>query len=184
MAPEGDDALLDQARGGDRAALEALLAKYEGTIFGFASAMCRQPQDAEGVLQDTMIAMASGLPDFRGDASTRSWALTIARNACLKRRRRGKFDPKVVESLEGLEEPLSGEGSPEDQAARAQLMEAARGAIAGLDAKYRQVLVLRDLEQRSASETAELLGLTVAGVKSRLHRARTQIREAMEAAVQ
>src|SRR6185436_4541875 len=85
-AEASDDGLLDRARTGDRAAMEALLLRHQAQVYRFGLRMCRNPEDAKDILQDTLLAMARGLPDFRGASSVSTWLYTIARSFCLKRR--------------------------------------------------------------------------------------------------
>jgi RNA polymerase sigma-70 factor (ECF subfamily) len=185
MPERSDLDLLDAARGGDRAALEDLLARHQGRVYRFGLKMCRDPDDAQDVLQETLIAVARGLKDFRGASSVSTWLYTIARSFCLKKRRRSKFAPEVEASLERSGEGeaalhLPDPGRPADDAlAGRQVEEALEQAIRGLDPMYREVLVLRDVEGLSAAEVAEVMGLSVDAVKSRLHRARLTVREAV-----
>jgi RNA polymerase sigma-70 factor (ECF subfamily) len=80
--------LLERARGGDPAALEALLERHRDHIYRFGLKMCRDPEDARDVVQDTLLGMARGIRDFRGASSLSTWIYTIARSFCLKQRRK------------------------------------------------------------------------------------------------
>ncbi|HVP67419.1 MAG TPA: sigma-70 family RNA polymerase sigma factor [Anaeromyxobacteraceae bacterium] len=176
-----DDALLLAAQGGDRRALERLLTRHQSQVFRFGKKMCRSEEDAQDVLQETLLAAARTLPDFRGASSISTWLYTIARSFCIKKRRTSKFAPAEVESLDQHAEtaaslPDPGR-TPEDHAASRQLRAALDEAIGALDPIYREVLVLRDVEGLPANEVAEVLGLSVEAVKSRLHRARVAVRE-------
>jgi RNA polymerase sigma-70 factor (ECF subfamily) len=173
--------LLARAREGDRAALERLLALQEPTIYRFAMGMCRQPEDAAGVLQETLLVMARSIGDFRGASSLSTWLFTVARSFCIKKRRRSKFAPPVLDSSDDPENPLlthlSDEGSsPEDVAAAREELRAVSRALATMEPMYREVLLLRDVEGLRAAEVAEIAGISVAAVKSRLHRARSELR--------
>lgn len=175
-------ALLEQARAGDGAALNALLKTLQPQIYRFGMKMCRHPQDAEDVLQDTMLTLARSFRDFRGASSVSTWLYTVARSFCIKKRRKGKFAPRAHESLDGLDASTSGalkspDPDPHESAESRELREQVQGAIASLDPTYREVLVLRDVEGLTANEVAEVVGISVAAVKSRLHRARTDLRE-------
>ena len=182
MQDEASQTLLEQARGGDRQALEALLARHQTQVYRFGLKMCRNPEDAEDVLQDTLLAMARGVRDFRGASSISTWLYTIARSYCIKKRRKSTFAPAGTQSLDtdaaaeaaGKADPAK---SPEEALADQQVARALEQAIAALDPKYREVLVLRDEEGLTAPEVAEVLGLSVQAVKSRLHRARLSVRE-------
>jgi RNA polymerase sigma-70 factor, ECF subfamily len=180
----GDEALLEAARGGDRTALEELLSRHQRRVYRFGLKMCRDPEDAKDVLQDTLLAVARGVKDFRGAASVSTWLYTIARSFCIKKRRRSKFAPEQEDSLDA--EP-GGEAAriadtargPEESLAGRQIEAALDQAIGALAPIYREVLVLRDVEGLTAPEVAEVLGIRVEAVKSRLHRARVSVRESV-----
>ena len=95
--------LLRRAQQGDALAMEALLREVQPQLYRFSVKMCGTPEDAEEVLQDTLITVARSVQDFRGASSFSTWAYTIARNFCLKRRRKSKFAPKEEESLDQLD---------------------------------------------------------------------------------
>jgi RNA polymerase sigma-70 factor (ECF subfamily) len=180
-----DATLLDRARAGDRRALEDLIGRHQRRVYRFGLKMCRDPEDAKDVLQETLLAAARTVKDFRGASSVSTWLYTIARSFCIKKRRRSKFAPEQEESLDAREPGLEARQvsdpsrSPEDELAGRQVETALERAIASLDPMYREVLVLRDVEGLTAPEVAEVMGLTVEAVKSRLHRARVAIREAV-----
>ncbi len=178
-----DDALLKSARAGDRGALEQLLTAHQHRVFRFGVKMCGEEEDARDVMQETLIAAARGIRDFRGASSVSTWLYTIARSFCVKKRRTSKFAPGHVDSMssvgreaEAVADPARG---PEEVAAGAQVRVALQRAISALEPAYREVLVLRDVEGLSAVEVAEVLGLSPSAVKSRLHRARVEVRKAM-----
>jgi RNA polymerase sigma-70 factor (ECF subfamily) len=180
--PASDERLLAQARKGDKRALEALLERHEPQVYRFGMKMCRDPEDAKDVLQDTLLAMARGVRDFRGASSIATWLYTIARSFCIKRRRRSKFAPVEERSLDSdLADEAARLAAPGDDPAETlagkQVERALEQAIAGLDPMYREVLLLRDVEGLTAPEVAEIVGASVQAVKSRLHRARLSVRE-------
>ena len=170
--------LLAAARRGDRAALDSVTRRISGSIYRFGRGFCRDPHDAEDIMQEVLVALISSIQRFRGDASLSSWAYIVARNACARRRKRGAR----LDSLErrngvaGLEIHDPGEG-PERVVERRELREALERAIAALPASLRDVLVLRDVEGLSAAQVASRIGLGERAVKSRLHRARVALRE-------
>ncbi len=180
---DSDEALISAAKGGDRAALERLLQRHQAKIYRFGMRMCRAEEDAKDVLQETLIAAARTLPEFRGASSLSTWLYTIARSFCIKHRRRSKFAPESMESLDAgepaklaaqLPDPSRG---PEEELQGRRIESALEEAIGELEPMYREVLVLRDVEGLSAAEVADILGLSVEAVKSRLHRARIAVRE-------
>jgi len=173
--------LLDRARDGDRDALEALLASHQAQVYRFGLKMCRDPDDAQDILQDTLLAMARGVRDFRGSSSISTWLYSIARSFCIKKRRRSKFAPVHERSLDSdvtlATDQLRDPGrSPDDVLAGHEAEAALKQAIGALDPMYREVLLLRDAEGLTAPEVAEVLGVSVQAVKSRLHRARLSVR--------
>jgi RNA polymerase sigma-70 factor (ECF subfamily) len=175
-----DEQLVAAAQGGDRRALEELLERHQGRVFRFGMKMCGEPEDAKDVLQETLMAAARTLPEFRGASSVTTWLYAIARSFCIKRRRTGKFSPAALHSLDAAGEEVAEvpdqHRAPDDEVAGRQLEARLQEAIASLEPMYREVLVLRDVEGLSAAEVGEVLGLTVEAVKSRLHRARVAVR--------
>jgi RNA polymerase sigma-70 factor (ECF subfamily) len=176
-----DAALIEAARRGDTDALEALILRYQPRVFRFGMKMCRNVDDAGDIVQETLLALARKVGEFRGEASVSTWLFAIARNACIRRRRRSKFAPARVESLDSLEAGLR-DGiadpsiGPERAAFGHELEQRLAVAIDTLEMGQREVLVLRDVEGLSAPEVAEVLGINVDAVKSRLHRARMALR--------
>ncbi len=181
----GDESLLvERARSGNRDALEMLLERYLPRVLRFGVQLCGDRADAEDVLQQTLEHAARGMPHFEARARFSTWLYTIARHECHKLRRRSKFAP---ERLEPLDEGASGGaslalGAGDDPEARADAREMAqllRDGIAALEPEQREVLVLRDVEGLSANEVSSIVGISVAAVKSRLHRARAALRETL-----
>jgi RNA polymerase sigma-70 factor, ECF subfamily len=174
------EALVEAARNGDGEALDALLRQYQPQVFRFGMKMCRDPQDAQDVLQETLLAAARTLRGFRGASSVSTWLYTVARSFCIKSRRRSVFAPEVA-SLEsgGALARAATDMAPDPERALAGREVAAvlESAIAALEPEYREVLLLRDVEGLSAAEVAEVTGISVAAVKSRLHRARVMVRD-------
>lgn len=181
MQEEADHQILERARSGDGPALEKLLERHQAQVYRFGMKMCRDPEDAKDVLQDTLLAMARGVRDFRGASSISTWLYTIARSFCIKKRRKSKFAPEEERSLDTemgpeaarLADPAK---SPDEALAGRQVEHALEAAIGALDPMYREVLLLRDVEGLTAPEVAEVLGVSVQAVKSRLHRARLSVR--------
>jgi RNA polymerase sigma-70 factor (ECF subfamily) len=173
--------LLEAARSGDAEALETLLEQHEPRVYRFARHLCRHHEDAEDVLQESLLAAARGLKGFRGASSLDTWLFTIARSYCIKKRRRRRFAPAEV-SLDAGEVEAARErpdpGPGPEEALHVRRVEATfERAIAGLDRPYREVFVLRDVEGLTAPEVSEVTGLSIAAIKSRLHRARARVRE-------
>ncbi|MBN2358231.1 MAG: sigma-70 family RNA polymerase sigma factor [Deltaproteobacteria bacterium] len=187
MAPKPKTSAVDEkqliaaAQAGDRRALDTLIRRHQGQVYRFGRRLCGDPHDAEDVLQETFLAMARSLGGYRGTASLSTWLYAVARSFCIKKRRRRKDAPSRLESLEQLmpawPQALVDPGrTPDDRLVASRVQAALDHAIAGLDPKYREVLVLRDIEGLTAPEVGDVLGLTIEAVKSRLHRAREQVR--------
>ena len=177
-----DHALLEAARGGDRAALEAFIERHQARVLRFGLKMCRDSEDARDVAQDTLLAAARSVARFREASSPSTWLYTIARSFCIKKRRRSRFAPDSLVSLDGegagaAREVPDPRRDPARELDDRRLAAALEEAIAALEPRYREILVLRDVEGLAATEVAEVTGLTVEAVKSRLHRARVQVRE-------
>lgn len=175
-----DEALVDAARAGDRSALEALLSRHQARIYRYGMKMCGDPEDAQDVLQETMIALARNIGDFRGESALSSWLYAVARSFCLKKRRKRRHAPKEVASLEQDSAAVAAietdEVAPDQALATKEVETVLADAIGELDPDQRDVLVLRDVEGLTAPEVANVLGISVAAVKSRLHRARIAVR--------
>lgn len=178
--------LIEELKRDQKKAFLALVEHYQGRIYTFASRMCRDIEDARDVLQETFLAAYRALKDFRGEGKLSTWLFRIASNACRKIRRKGKFEPERELSLEeflplaeGTRKPEIPDWSqnPEALLLKEELQKTLEEGIAQLPEPYRIVLLLRDLEGFSAEEVAEILGLSVPAVKSRLHRARLFLRE-------
>lgn len=188
-----DKAELDQADvrlaiGGDLAAFERLVSRYEGPVFGLAMRMLGQRQDAEDVTQQTFVSAMEHLGGFRGEASFSTWLLRIATHAALKviRKRRGvEWVPlhggaetgEIREAIPHPEFIADWSQSPQQLAERREVGELLEKALEQLDEKHRLVFLLRDVQGLSVRETAEALGLSEANTKVRLLRARLQLRE-------
>ena len=139
--------------------------------------MCHNPFDADDAVQEAFITL-SRRPDVVRDPGALSWLMTVVRNACLRMLRpfrRGRA--LLADSMEGSGAIPSSQLDPEAALERWRLVHLVHRAIAALDPPLREVLVLRDLEGRTGDQVSTALGLSEAAMKSRLHRARTMIRE-------
>jgi RNA polymerase sigma-70 factor, ECF subfamily len=174
-----DKELLQQAKSGDGGAVDEILSRHQHQIFRYGLRMCGNEEDARDVLQETLLAAFQNVKSFRGDAQLSTWLYQIARSFCLRSRRRTVGEP---ERLEPLEEPEaaavpSDQALPDAQAHAREIGNLLQSAILTLSEPYREVLILRDVEGLSAEEAADVVGIEVGALKSRLHRARMQLRE-------
>jgi RNA polymerase sigma-70 factor (ECF subfamily) len=175
-----DDAQLLAAAHGDDAALTQLVQAYHTRVYRFGRRVCRTPEDAEDAVQEAFIKLARR-PDVVAHPGALSWLFSVVRHACAI-----TLSPLLLlvprELLKDVIDRLEADQpSPEQALQRWQLVQAVHAAIARLDQPYREVLVLRDIEGLSARETCRVLGIELASMKSRLHRARNQLREALQA---
>jgi RNA polymerase sigma-70 factor (ECF subfamily) len=177
-AAHSDQALLERAKSGDGAAMQALLTELSPSVRRFGQQLCRHEADAMDVMQDTLLAVASHLGDFEQRAALSSWVFALARSACNRRRRGLKNQPHLPDTT--VADRADAGATPEEQLEAAQVGRAIGRALCSLPDAHREVIVLRDLLGLSATETATRLGITVPALKSRLHRARTALREAFE----
>ena len=183
-----EETLIAASKRGDSTALDALVRAHQDHVYAFAMRMCRNVEDAKDILQETFLGMVRSVREFREESKFTTWLYRIASNACLKKRRRGVHDPSPDQELsldELMPRPDSDGRKPEiadwsedaEQALlRGELSQRMEAAIDKLPREYKIVLVLRDVEGLSAEETAQAVGLSVAAVKSRLHRARVFVR--------
>jgi RNA polymerase sigma-70 factor (ECF subfamily) len=165
--------------------LNAVVRQYQPIVYRFGLRMCGDPDEAADVSQETLLSLVRSASAFRAEASLSTWLFAIARNACLRRRRRRTFEPARFESIEALaddqRDALAAAGqNPEEALEGRELQLALERAIASLKPAEREVLLLRDVEGLTAAETARVVGVNVAAVKSRLHRARLAVRARLE----
>jgi RNA polymerase sigma-70 factor (ECF subfamily) len=172
--------LLGAARDGDRSALNEVARRVSGSLYRFGRGFCRDPHDAEDVVQDVLAAMITSLRTFRGDSSLSTWAYVVARNACMRRRRHsGRVTALEPDGDGPAVEYVDPSAGPDRVAERRELREAMERAIAALPASQRDVLVLRDVEGLPGEVVAKQLGIALRAMKSRLHRARLALRDAL-----
>ena len=168
------------ARGGDGDAFETLVRLYEKRVFALAVRMCGSREDAAEAAQEAFLAAWQGLAFFRGESSFSTWLYRLTSNACvdlLRRegRHRAAAGPSLDDEEAGLDVPDQAL-SPQDEAERRELREAIDRGLEALSPEHRQVLVLREMHQLSYDEIADVLSLDVGTVKSRISRARKQLR--------
>ena len=172
--------LVAAARGGDEGAFETLVRLYEKRVFALAVRMCGSREDAAEASQEAFLAAWQGLAFFRGESSFSTWLYRLTSNACvdlLRRegRHRAAAGPSLDDEEAGLDVPDQ-TLSPQDEAERRELREAIDRGLEALTPEHRQVLVLREMHQLSYDEIADVLSLDVGTVKSRISRARKQLR--------
>jgi RNA polymerase sigma-70 factor (ECF subfamily) len=192
-----DRDLVDRLRQGDVTALEPLMDRHAGRLFRVAFGITRNSCDAEEVVQDAFVTLVRKLDTFEGRAAIGTWLYRVVTNRALikGRGKRGAMEVLLEDSLPRFLEDGHREGdrtflladwsqNPEDSLAAAETRAALERALDRLPADYRAVVLLRDVEELSNEEAAELLHVSVGAVKSRLHRARMALREQVTRALQ
>jgi len=193
-----DEELVARARAKDFGAFEELLERYEDKVFRLAYRFVRNESEAKEILQDTFLSIWRKLDTFKGDSLFSSWVYRVAANTALMRLRSQRRHPQIsTEDLPagfldnyrpgGAEEGLAHLPSPganwakrpDEQLQSDELRRHIQAAVDDLPELYRTVFLVRDVEGLSTEETAEVLGISVPSVKTRLHRARIALREAI-----
>ena len=180
-----DQNLVARIKGGDYQAFEALVNRYEGKVYRLGMRMLRNQEDAEDALQETFLQVYRGLNGFEGRSTFSTWLFRLATNVCLMKIRHRETEPANLLPLEEYL-PRHEEGEhpqirdwpdkPEEKLLTKESREKMLEALGKLPAEYRAVFILRDIEGFSNAEAGEALGISVAAVKSRLHRARLTLR--------
>jgi RNA polymerase sigma-70 factor (ECF subfamily) len=183
-APPDEEGLVARAQTGDAEAFAELVERYERKIYRLARHITGNDEDAEDVLQEAFLKAYENLPGFQGQSKFYTWLVRIAVNEALMKLRRRKTGRVVSldETIDTGEETMAREiavweDNPEEQYSREELRRILEEAIETLPPLYRTVFVLRDVDELSTEETASALGISVPAVKSRLLRARLQLRD-------
>jgi RNA polymerase sigma-70 factor (ECF subfamily) len=179
-----DQALVEKAKRGDYQAFEALVNRYEGKVYRLSMRMLRNQEDAEDALQESFLQVYRGLKGFEGRSSFSTWLFRLATNVCLMKIRHRETEPAPLLPLEEYLPRHEGEhpsiqdwpDKPEEVLLNKESRQKMLEALEKLPAEYRAVFILRDVEGFSNAEAGEALGISVAAVKSRLHRARLTLR--------
>lgn len=183
MAKKSELELLEAAQRGDEQAIDELLARHEKRVYRFGLRMCGNEEDAKEVLQETLLTAFREVHNFRAEAQLSTWLYQIARSHCSRatRRRAGAPEEHLPLDADDVRKLPLPERGPDDASHARQLGEVLEVAIRALPEKLREALILRDVEGLSANEAAAAAGIEVAALKSRLHRARLQMREHLAA---
>lgn len=183
-----DEALVDAARKGDMQAYGSLVAKYQDRIYNMVLRMCGRVADAEELTQDVFLRALERISQFRGRSSFYTWLFRVAANLVLSHRRRAgrvRFQSLTTDErfdetqADGLTAAVAARRNPAPEAAAmsAETELKVMAALETLDEEFRLVVVLCDVEEMEYARAAEVLGLPVGTVKSRLHRARCILRD-------
>jgi RNA polymerase sigma-70 factor (ECF subfamily) len=185
-----DYELVQAINAGETRRFEELVQRYEQKLYNFSLRMCRDVADAEDLVQETFLNVFRYLKDFRYETKFKNWLYRIAASTCIKKRRKSKFAPDRELSLDEYspnEEKLrQADKVPEwaliplEKLLNEELLEVLNQGILALPEKYRVIVILRDLEGFSTAETAQILSISPANVKVRLHRARLYLRDQLK----
>ncbi len=177
---------------GDAQAFDRFVEHFRAKIFHYSWLMCGHREDAEEVAQDTLLKVFENFGQLREPERVRPWVFRIARNACLMKRRKSVFAPSQELSLDDFLPAMDREGGhgklqiadwsglPDRQILQSEMKQVLDQAIGALPENYKSVILLRDVEELSTLETAQLLDLTEDVVKTRLHRARLAVRQKLD----
>lgn len=169
--------LISRARGGDREAFGALVEQYRDNVYRLAYRMCGNAYDADEAAQEAFVAAWRALPNFRGDAKFSTWLYRLTTNAAIDVMRREKRHQTVGDGE--MVDVADDADSPQETVERTEQQEAVQKALSTLSEEYREVLLLRYMEELDYAEIAEVLQLPSGTVKSRINRAKTALKTAL-----
>lgn len=172
--------LIEQAKSGDKIAMTKLVKQYAPTVYNFAFKVCRDKDRAENTVQETFLNMLKSFDSFDGNSKLSTWLYRIVTNNCMMEARKKRPDLYADFDTEESEYEATLPGIdliPSADLENHELKDALDEAIKKLPYDYRVVFILRDIEELSTEETAQATNLSVAAVKSRLHRARAFLRD-------
>ena len=175
---------------GDEGAFTQFVWAYHARLSQYSFLMCGQREDAEDVAQETLMKVFQSIDRLRDPDRLKAWVFRIAKNQCLMKRRKSQFAPQTELSLDELRPKLDGtmasieiadwDSVPDNLLLDSELQNALTTSIQQVPEIYRSVVLLRDVEGLSTSETAEVLEITTDSVKTRLHRGRLALRQSMD----
>lgn len=179
--------LIEQAKSGDTKAMASLVKAYEKTIYNFAFKICRHPDKAEDIMQETFLSMIKSLKQFDGKSKLSTWLYRIVVNHCLMEGRKKIHEFVSIDDDSGLYDnsfAADWDKIPDNSLENKELKSILDNSIEKLSPEYRAVFLLRDVEGLSTEETASITELSIPAVKSRLHRARAFLRKEINKAFQ
>jgi RNA polymerase sigma-70 factor (ECF subfamily) len=182
---DSDAHLVHRATAGDAAAFEELVRRYEARLFRTLAAVLKDPAEAEDATQDAFVKAWNALDRYRGDAEFFTWLYRIGLNEAFQRLRRKRLPTVPLGPIDQLDTGFGTDvadwsSEPGRTTEANELADVADRAIAELPAEYRIAILLRDVEGLSNEDAAEVVGLSVPAFKSRLHRARMAVRQAID----
>jgi RNA polymerase sigma-70 factor (ECF subfamily) len=188
LEQQDDDALVREAVRGRTEAFEALVQRYQDRLYGLLHRMVGDRERALDLAQDTFLKAWRGLAGFQGQSAFYTWLYRIARNVVISAGRYEAARPRIGISLDEPDEDGDGprvpvpmaDDSPSERVLAGERRELVLGAIARLPGEFREIIILRDMQNHAYEEIAEQLEIPVGTVRSRLHRARAELRTRLE----
>jgi RNA polymerase sigma-70 factor (ECF subfamily) len=183
LDPQAETELARAMLSGEPAAFERFVEYFQAKIFHYSWLMCGQPEDAEEVAQETLLKVFQNFSQLREPERVRPWVFRIAKNACLMHRRRSVFAPAhelSIDEISPVQQAADQTDPPDLAMLRSELRNVLDRVIMELPPQYRAVVVLRDIEELSTEDTAQILDLSTDTVKTRLHRGRTAMRQKLD----
>lgn len=177
-------ALVARCQTGDAEAWHVFVDKYKDHLYNIAYGFVQNHNEADDLAQEAFVAVYKALPAFRGDSRLQTWLYRITVNVCLQSIRRRKPAtaqlPDEYEDAPAKDDALKYHAAPEDLSVRREARLQVRRMVARLPMKFRQVVVLCDLQGLPYEETAAALGISIGTVRSRLHRARNRLKDLLK----
>jgi RNA polymerase sigma-70 factor (ECF subfamily) len=180
---QGETELARALLAGEAHAFERFVEHFRSKVFHYSWLMCGRPEDAEEVAQETLLKVFENFDQLRDPERVRPWVFRIAKNACLMQRRKSVFAPAHELSIDELPpavEPAADAAPPDRALLGSELRAVVDRAIAELPPAYRAVVLLRDIEELSTEETAQILEVSTDVVKTRLHRGRAAMKQKLD----
>ena len=189
LVPDDDLPLVDRVLAGDAQAFEELVGRHQRRVYRVAIAITGNQEDAEETMQETFLKMYQHLSEFQRASRLSTWLTRIAVNEALQKRRKRRITESLDEPVVSDEEMMPKQlqdwrDDPEKIYAKEEIRQIVEEAIQSLAPIYREAFVLRDVEGLTTEEAAEVLGIAIPALKSRLLRARLMMREALAARFQ
>jgi RNA polymerase sigma-70 factor, ECF subfamily len=192
LSNETDAEIARDLIAGKPEAFDRFVQHFRSKLFQYTFLMCGHREDAEEVAQEALLKVFENFDHLREPERVKPWLFRIARNACLMKRRKSVYAPSQELSLDDFLPRVEAEGGtrrldiadwsdlPEDRLLRSELRDVLSTAIQALPETYRAVVLLRDVEELSTEESAQILEVSADVIKTRLHRARLAIRQKLD----
>jgi RNA polymerase sigma-70 factor (ECF subfamily) len=177
-----EESIKRRIQDGDPKVKEEILEFLKPKLYGFGIHMCQDKEDAEDIVQETLLSIFTHLDQFRAESKLSTWAFRIARNICLKKQRTRSGAPRYHEPLSHALHIKEEQKTPEQHFITHELWQQVHEGIRQLKPQYKEIILLRDVEGMNTAEVAEIMDISISAVKTKLHRARKLLREYLEIA--